>query len=702
MSTGTRQPLGSNRDEGNIGRHIDPGTLLGSWEQTVKEDNAWDQDDPDSTIEALRLTKQNFYVYHVDTTAKWERLPMLLRAAHGKKIKIFAAMNSPYLDNSRSCWFDSDPGKPPGLADSPVASTFDDAQWKADRDYMRIWLAAWRAAAMALSHLSLKHDNLVGFVINDFMRFVESADYPAGLDGTQLAKSDITRIYDACHSSNPDFGFYPALTFPDLGRFICRGLILGVDYGVRLHPGESMVVQYDVPLLPDPVKSRLTFFQHSGSGRDKVYRSVWVNGAPVWPKPLHRRIPLNNAGRPVVEHTSLALDLHSGMNRIEIRLDSETFTDGCLVTGWGEADLWYVWDVKLQYWMAGSENPIDFDLLPRFETTTNSDPWRIACWGFLFKVDEPGFHPPGWLSNQNFRCVHKGVFGTPFLRDDPIKGRMARRLICAPNDSYLLEGVIDGILPYVTDTTVYGDYDALDPSGQYARLLSDTKAELGNALLIPIHTALPSGGVVNPDVLLDRLRVAAEVSGAAGVYQFPLGMCFMDASDQRGIFAPYDPHIPIFNLDKLILQWLTDQGSLPGWFQEWVHKAPPTGSVKMTVNISDSRDAGSGPEGMLLKTVRGGGLVTPYEVDPYMDDQLTQTVPLDGSLLSSRASDRVRIRLKSFGSVPNNTKVYAVAHDPLGTPIPKSEFTFNSGVTDPNTLAIYHRLVDFFARVRSP
>jgi hypothetical protein len=559
---------------------------------------------------------------------------------------------------------------------------------------MLVWLDAWEAAAATLSKLSLEHkDNLVGFAINDFEGYVESADFPAGMDATKLSRSDIKRIYDACHGANPAFGFYPVWTFPALGRSICRGLILGVNYGVRFQSGDSMIVEYNVPLLPDPVASRLTFFQHTGSERYGVYRSVRVNGVPAWPAPGAKEIPLNNTGRPEVEHTSLALKLHSGMNRIQIRIDSETFTNGC-----GKVDLWYVWDVKLQYWMAGSKRPIDVELLPRFETTPSSTLYYAnpGCMGDLFDEFPKDASGNVELHNDDYRCVHKGVFGVPHLSDDPIKGRMARRLICAPNDSYLLEGMIDGILPYVSDTVLYGDSDALDPSHQIDRLLSDTKAELGNALLIPMHTAM-TNVPINPNVLVHRLRVSAEATGAAGVYRFPLGMCFMDLPDRRGIFAPYDP-------GQLTLQWPTDQNPLPGWFQEWVHVPPPTTTVEMTVDIHDSRNAVTGDQGNLLKTVKGGGLTSAYEVDPFTDDDGDGdpvdwvTIPPAGSLLSSVA-DPVRVGLRSSGSVPVNTKVYAVAHDSSGTEIPATQWKFKSGVTDPNTLAIYHRLVDFFARV---
>ena len=230
--------------------------------------------------------------------------------------------------------------------------------------------------------------------------------------------------------------------------------------------------------------------------------------------------------------------------------------------------------------------------------------------------------------------------------------------------------------------------------GEFDRLLRDTKAELGNALLIPMHTAM-TNVPINPNVLVHRLRVSAEATGAAGVYRFPLGMCFMDLPDRRGIFAPYDP-------GQLTLQWPTDQNPLPGWFQEWVHVPPPTTTVEMTVDIRDSRDADTGDEGNLLKMVKGGGLTSAYEVDPFADDQDWVTIPLDGSLLSSGVSDPVRVGLQSSGSVPINTKVYAVAHDSSGAEIPATQWKFKSGVTDPNMLAIYHRLVDFFARVRSP
>src|SRR5690349_12174726 len=107
MKTETTQRLSSNGDEAKGGWDIDPGALLGSWGETIKEHHAWDEDDPVSTIEALERTKQNFYVYNIDTDTKWDCLPNLLKAAHGTKIKIYAAMNSPLQDDELNRWFDT-------------------------------------------------------------------------------------------------------------------------------------------------------------------------------------------------------------------------------------------------------------------------------------------------------------------------------------------------------------------------------------------------------------------------------------------------------------------------------------------------------------------------------------------------------------------------------------------------------------------
>src|SRR5438552_905588 len=181
MRAGTMQSSALSSNLAKADWHIDPGALLGSWQQTVKKGDGGEEDDPLSTIEALRMTKQNFYIYSIDTDTQWLRLTPLLKAACGGKIKIFAAMNSPYQDNSRSRWFGSS-----GVPVTPAA-TYEEVEWQSNRDNMLIWLDAWVTAATALSHLSLGYpDTLVGFVINDFEAWIESADYPAGMDGTRL------------------------------------------------------------------------------------------------------------------------------------------------------------------------------------------------------------------------------------------------------------------------------------------------------------------------------------------------------------------------------------------------------------------------------------------------------------------------------------------------------------------------------------
>ena len=64
---------------------------------------------------------------------------------------------------------------------------------------MVAWLDAWCRAAEILSALSDCHPNLVGFLIDDFSGFVESADQPQCMFGRKLSRADVQSIVFPSH-----------------------------------------------------------------------------------------------------------------------------------------------------------------------------------------------------------------------------------------------------------------------------------------------------------------------------------------------------------------------------------------------------------------------------------------------------------------------------------------------------------------------
>ena len=155
---------------------------LGSWGQAVKltgTGNDWDDDDLPLTVEALNGTNQNLYIYTIDTQSDWENFLKLLDAVSDSDIKLFAAMQSPTdgATVTKNRWGVK------GLKPISCAQTNDLSPWQCERDIVVAWLDAWCRAAEILSALSDCHPNLVGFLIDDFSGFVESADQPQCMFG---------------------------------------------------------------------------------------------------------------------------------------------------------------------------------------------------------------------------------------------------------------------------------------------------------------------------------------------------------------------------------------------------------------------------------------------------------------------------------------------------------------------------------------
>lgn len=666
------------------GAHGNATVMLGSWDQTVKATNAWSDDDIPSTVEALVGTCQNFHVYPIDSDEQWDNLAELLSEVDGTEMKIFAVMGAPHLGYASSRWFDTDHD---GVAGDtpPVAACgslgLGEARWECERAYMALWLEAWERAADSLSALSaLYPDNLEGFVINDFMGYVEAPDFPVCLTGSTLSRDEIARIWSAAHSVNTAFGFYPAIQWPSLGRFVCPGFVLGTNYGVRMRAGESMSVFYSAEIPATFLGARLRFF-HSASSADLfMTRSLWVNGVEVWTEPLL------DDGRSAVELAEIEFGDPPGHIEVELRLYADLtsgLTSGC----GGIGDFWYVWNASLQQAVPTEDGPIWIDLptATRCETVINVTPYGPSgtCRG-------SGFDNYPTLSNDQCRC-YSGAPCIPALPDDPIDGRMAARLVAAPNSAYLIQDVIDGVAPYHLSTELHGPEDALDPALHYGSLISHAKSALGSDRLMAFHSAF-GASVVDPDVLVDRLVVAAGTADAVGVYRFPLGMYFMDPSDRRGIFAESTP----LSGSHFMAHWPEGQATLPGWYQQWVHVPPGGAPVDMRMEMSDSRNAGPVNEGNLFKRVDGGGLGGAVEVDVFSDGTGVTEVPGGGAFLTSTTTDPVSFGMRSEGGVPVNTRVYFKAFDPAAVAIPNAEFEFESGVTDPNTNAIYARLVEVY------
>jgi len=689
---------------------------LGSWGGVIKEPDLPEHDDVASTVEALIGTNQDFTIYHIDTDNDWSDFLVLLEEANKQGIRVYAAMNGPGTVNADCRWFGVHTDVPKNDCGDRATSL---ARWNCDQKFMGEWLKAWEAAATALSQLALRYcDTLVGFVINDFMDNVEDPALPTCIDGTKLTKDQIRGIYDACHSYSDHFGFYPAIQYPDLGRFISPGYVLGVNYGVRTSSDDDMAIRFAVSLPVDPIEARLTFFESEDADElhDEIMRSIRVQRgvAPIeepWSKSLYE------ADAPYAGFESLPINLDAGANTIELRLSAypdpsdPSDSDGCgnTVTSGCGTGFWHVWDATLEYSVKGSDHLITISVplstrSPAFETTADPDRYCIqtGCEGAWFDIWDEGGEG---LGNDDCRCwVNESCY--PYLPENETEGRLARRLVCAPNTEYLIEDVIDGIVVYQADTDTHGATDALDPNLHFARLVKATKKDLGDDRLICMQTALTDGKEFNLEMMARRIFIAAQEADCSGVYRFPLALYFMDPSDRRGVFA----QSAVVTSEKgslsgmsadFMAQWPTDQALLPGWYQRWVH-ASTTEAVEVKIEMWDDKDPASGDSDVLLKSVSGGGMKEAYGVDPFVDGMDSEYIPSDKTFLASSASAPVILQFHCAGDLPIYTRAYFRATDSSGGSISTADWTFESGIDDSHTIDVYNKLRDLFAIIRKP
>lgn len=675
---------------------------LGSWSQRVKagydpsnSTALYEGDDAESTVEALTGTCQNFIIAGIDTDSAWADFIALAAAASlTPGMKVYAATGAPHLNNDNNRWFAG--GAPAYECGSLGVGQF---RWECDRRYMQEWVAAWALAAESVSQVAaIFPDTVAGLVINDFFDYVPSVDLPVALHGKRVLMEEIGVIQAACRSTWPHCGLYPAIVHTHLGRFISPGYTLGANYGVKLRNGERMVVRFD-RIEPYASQTTLRFFESREGGSTGVTRSVVLNGATVWSRSL------GDASDPPVAHQQVPLTLSAGLNRIELVVaKTGAATNGCA------NNLWYVWDVSLERIALGSGRVITTTLTsPRYETVTNPTLYTpsVGCLGHWFDAYCNGVCGTpcnsacnavgASIGNNQCRIAHPGPCG--LLPDSVTEGRARRRLIAAPNTPYLIRGVIDGIVPYTGATTSYGSTDALDPDYHYGRLLSATKRDLAGDDLIPMHWSLEDDTMIDVDILERRLRVAAATTNTAGVYNFPLGMYFMDPSDQRGIFAEHIS-FPLSTSDFMV-QWPSRQGVVPGWYARHVYTPPALTTEYIQVTVWDSENTQVCDDdsncNVLRKTVECGA--SSYSVDPFTDDDEDAAVvlPSSSTYYICTTAEPLRIGMLhnnglTYNSVPTNTRTYfnVTGWSAGGT------WTYESGVSDPHTQAIYDRVVEVF------
>lgn len=714
---------------------------LGSWKQSIKTSESTDpwHDDMPATVQALEETGQNFYIYFVESEVDWLNFLELLEAAKCTDLEVFAATDRPKNWVEKNIWFDetdfgswtdSTKGQTPEDCDCTGYSDYLD-RYQCDVVCIEAWLEAWKNAAAFLSELSLKYPNLVGFVIDDFGGFVESADYPSCLFGDRLSAAQVGEIQTAAHSVNKDFEFWPTMYYTNFGRTIGEGYILGANYGVRLIEPEEMSVTLSFDVTDTPSRAYLRFFHNDTIGDCEiyhVYKRVEVNG---------HSMSQSVAGNQMVEYFrhDIAGLLQSGENTIRLVLDPEELWDdddlgqvhnGC------ESMFWRIWDVSLELWSLKWVGiyPSYTVKNATFTESYNTSPygsWTGGCSGAGFG--------DGTISTSDSR----GYFADCDTLLASLDGLQAGRLIAAPNRDYLIHDVVDGIVApwYMPDEVAFTVTPCSNGTAWpfsvdleiYYAVLQATKSHLNGKKLMALHRGMKT---VNDSVSLEgleddhdtdlnilsqQIEIASSVADYTGLWNAPIGLHFVE--DQLGVFAWHPPEGAskgdpyTFNGAEygLMAYWPGRQSRLSGWYQRWVSTdalaADYAGGI-ITISVADTVDAGS--TGALIKSIYARSSAYPEDDSIgyayYEKDVAQHDSTVVDSLTIPVGSEPIVLSVELVGVAASDAKVYFSVTDAsgfnlTGDPLTKYKYwKFESGVRDKDVVETYEVERDTYLNIR--
>lgn len=655
-----------------------PHVFRGSWSQVVKASDS-SQDDMSKTVRALQDTGQDVIVYPINTSSELADFKELLYEVGVARttIRVFASVGSWTTSCAESLWLDT--GDLPGTdCDCNSYSTTTDRL-----ACKNAWLRSWKSAAAEASKLSASDSHLKGFVIDDFDNLVESADEPACYQGNRLTLGEVKEIADAVHRYNAHFEFWPTAYYTNLGRVVGKGYMLGANYGVKLRPqygslaAEDMVVLLTFKMAAKPSVAELSFF-HEDAVADcyagLVAKEVYINAgsSPIWSETMAGDQGYEEFTRDVARH------LKAGTNTIRLRLAPYEATNGC------GSIWWRIWDVRLVW--DNSQTISTFDEQYFVNPRVDAYAYTSACAGNHFDTD-------GTISNVEERCPGAR------LPDDQRTGRLARRMVAGPNAPFLIRNVISGIVAptYSTQTAICEQGCEVetcpfsyDP-GVYRDLLEATKRHLPDHGLFALHLGMGFGAnELDTTALRGQLDIARQVADYVGVWNYPLGVRFLDS--QEGVFAE---HPSTSSKYSLMAYWPERQATLSGWFQRWTSNTSLVGKT-IEIKVEDTFD-GDGTGGILRKSVSCAGLA-----GGLWEEDVSDPAGIDTIGPFTVTADPLVISMELTGEVGNafaETFFEVVEVTPSGEiSLGRAAFDYESGVTEPDHEVIrpYEVIRDFF------
>ena len=239
---------------------------------------------------------------------------------------------------------------------------------------------------------------------------------------------------------------------------------------------------------------------------------------------------------------------------------------------------------------------------------------------------------------------------------------------------------VDGMLcPYYPETTFY-------TADGYERMLSATKAGLGGKRLMHALYGQLWGKTIDYATLPDQIAGAGAIADAVVLWNHPNSAAFID--HQKGIYAERFSESANYTL---VAGYPGYQSGTSGWYQRWSPVDPLSGRYELKVYDSRDKDytdsAGNAVHYFMKRVYLATSGTVIYE-DSIRGDEGAETHPF-----TVATPEQLVIEFSEVDGVGNfPTRAWFDVRDSAGEPLPRSEFVYTSGSTDPAVRGAYDAL----------
>jgi hypothetical protein len=506
------------------------------------------------------------------------------------------------------------------------------------------WDFDWEAAAKELSLLSLEHPHLIGFTIDDFGGYLYSPNNPI-LDAMRQGSPEpgpftsryLDQIVQAARSGNPAFEFWPTIYYQNVGLFQGDGHVLGSDYGIQMLQAEFASVEYTFSLDNAPSTFDLSFLLFDAN---RQVASQWGN------YDVRKRVSVNG---------NLVLDQHV-MDEQYVELHAFDIAPH-LVSG------------------NGTENSVVFSLEVLSTKVNVYHNKLVQVWDVQLREDGLPF--------SDFVVTYDKYEADVDYTDDTgatVNNKFGHTIYAQSTEPFHIVDSVDGILcPYYPETTFY-------TADGYERMLTATTVGLkGKRLMHALYGQL-WGKTIDYATLPEQIAGAGAIADAVVLWNHPNSAAFLH--HQKGIYAERFSERDGYTL---VAGYPGYQSGTSEWYQRWTTVDTLSGNYELQVFDSRDKDyvdgAGNAVHYFMKRVYLATSGTVIYE-DSIRGDEGAETLPF-----TVATPEQLVVEFSEVDGVGNfPTRAWFDVLDSAGESLPRAEFVYTSGTTDPAVRGAYDAL----------